>query len=234
MNLHYKKEIPEEIDIYCNRCNKYVLGDLKTTTYYPTEETRNTNTIDYWKTTKTDIGIYRCPICNKYVCVFFNRNIGSYNEEVIFNRIDSYPKEIKNNFLYLDYDLDNRLNDIYKSYNVNSYNLAIMGTRALLQKIVRQIGKNIIDEKDDDLLKEINKLYKNNLITKDLKDTAHNIRIIGNKYAHPEEIDEMFDKDDADNIISLLENFILLLIEIPNKIKQLKLKKEDKENGIQV
>jgi hypothetical protein len=215
---HYENNIPNNINIYCNTCDIDVSGKLTISTYK--KESIKDDNQQFGNREMEDVGVYRCPNCGDYVSVYFKRIGNNYSDSIHFYRNQSYPNNLNVwKFEYVKNDVKKNLMDIYKIYNCKVYDSAIISARALLQKIVREIGKDIFKPEDNDLRKEINRLFSNNLITKELKNVAHQIRITGNEYAHPEEINENFSRQDADNIIKLLENFILLLVEIPSELK---------------
>lgn len=85
---------------------------------------------------------------------------------------------------------------------------AVMARRAL-QSICLDKGA----KENEKLVKQIDWLFEQGIITKDLKDWAHEVRFVGNDAAHPKIPikDEPISKKDAEDILNLLEQFTNVL-----------------------
>lgn len=104
---------------------------------------------------------------------------------------------------------------------------AIRGAAVLARRAVQ----NICEEKGiskRDLKDQIDELFSKNVITSDLRDWAHEVRYVGNDAAHPNDNDNDVDKNDAEEIIDLLESLCEVLYVAPAKAAN---RKEIREKG---
>ncbi|GAI30940.1 unnamed protein product, partial [marine sediment metagenome] len=71
--------------------------------------------------------------------------------------------------------------------------------------------------KRDHLVKQIEWLFGQGIITKDLKDWAHEVRLTGNDAAHPRKPaeDVPVTEEDAEDILNLLKQFTNVLYVAP-------------------
>lgn len=69
--------------------------------------------------------------------------------------------------------------------------------------------------KEDSLQKQIDSLFKDGIITKDLKIWAHEVRYVGNDAAHPSSEKQPVSREDAEDILNLLEQFTDVLYIAP-------------------
>lgn len=100
---------------------------------------------------------------------------------------------------------------------------AVLARRAL-QTICRDKGAT-----KKDLKNQIDELFANNIITKDLKDWSHEVRYVGNDAAHSN--DNEVQKEDAEEIIELLESLCEVLYVAPAKAAHRKSIREERKNG---
>jgi|SRR3989338_3787782 len=89
---------------------------------------------------------------------------------------------------------------------------SVMARRAL-QSICLDKGA----KENEKLGKQIDWMLAQNIITKDLKEWAHEVRLVGNDAAHPKKPseDEKILESDADDILQLLEQFSQVLYVAP-------------------
>lgn len=98
-------------------------------------------------------------------------------------------------------------------FSIGAYRAAAVMARRSLQSICLDKGA-----KDDDRLNvQIDWLFAQGIITKDLKEWAHEVRLVGNNAAHPKipEEDTPVTKEDADDILQLLDQFCQVLYVAP-------------------
>ena len=225
-------------DFYCNKCKIQVRGKLDITTFQPVTEL-DTDALDNYifrysiqnfqyqrfgeglgQGYGQDIAVYMCPTCGQFKAVFMDTyiNDGQYN----FIKKERYPLEKQNEFVFLESNDKEDLEEIYKMFNQGIYAPMINSARTLLQKIIR---KELEVAEYKTLYNEIEILYTKGIITKTLASVAHKIRCIGNDYVHPRggnSKDEL--ENDAVQILELIENIILMVIEIPEKLGAKKVK----------
>jgi hypothetical protein len=126
------------------------------------------------------------------------------------------------------------LEEAYKCAAVSAFRATATMSRRILQVIALDKGapktrttKNG-KEVSMELINQIDWLYDNHIITTDLKDAAHQVRILGNKGAHPfgpENTNEIEPRQ-AEELLGLTEQFVNVLYVVPAITKSLK---DDKE-----
>lgn len=104
------------------------------------------------------------------------------------------------------------------------------GAASLARRAVQSICKDKGATKKD-LKNQIDELFASNIITKDLQDWAHEVRYVGNDAAHPN--DTSVTKEDAEEILDLLESLCEVLYIAPAKAANRKLIREAKKDGTQ-
>ena len=100
-----------------------------------------------------------------------------------------------------------------KCMSVSAFRAASVMARRAVQNICLDKGAN---EKSK-LEKQIDELASKNIITKDLQEWAHEVRLVGNDGAHPQkpEADTPVTKEDSEDILDLLEQFCQVLYVAP-------------------
>lgn len=107
--------------------------------------------------------------------------------------------------------------------------VVVMCRRAIQNIVLNKITDGSISDasvKTKKLEEQIDALFTNGLITKDLKDTAHEIRHFGNFGAHPS--DDILDnttREDAEMIDRLTFDLVQAIYIIPYRTAQLKVKR---------
>ena len=106
---------------------------------------------------------------------------------------------------------------------------AYKGTMVMLRRAVQNIVLDKINDKsisDKELWKQIDELFNEGLITKHLKDSAHEIRHFGNFGAHPS--NDNLDKttrEEAEIVVKLTRDLINAIYITPFETEQLKKKR---------
>lgn len=116
-----------------------------------------------------------------------------------------------------------------RCFHAHSYRAAVaMNRRAIQQIVLDKIEDPAIKKKK--LYKQIDELFNVGLITKHLKETAHEIRHFGNFGAHPQ--DDILDettREDAETIDRLTRDLIMAIYITPFKTEALKAKRTGQE-----
>ena len=98
----------------------------------------------------------------------------------------------------------------------------------------RAIQSSVI-EKDANkgrLVDQIDELYDSQIITKDIKDWAHEIRVTGNIGAHPDEDGlQNVTKEDAEELIKFMEEYLNYVYIMPAKVAKKRAKKKAKSES---
>jgi len=168
-------------------------------------------------TTDTLYEIGECNGCDFHLLVVRNRTGGS------IRTIYPYPLPKKT---------DNRIPELVKKdfdeallcLSVGAARGAAVLARRALQTMCKDKGAIKKELKD-----QIDELFTLNIITKDLQDWSHEVRFVGNDAAHPNNADVL--KDDAEEIIDLLESLCEVLYVAPAKAANRKKHREEKKNG---
>lgn len=100
-----------------------------------------------------------------------------------------------------------------KCFSIGAFRAAGVMARRALQNCCLDKGA----KEKDNLEKQISWLFEQGIITKDLKEWAHEVRLTGNDAAHPKksEEDQPVTEEDAKEILDLLEQFTNVLYVAP-------------------
>ena len=105
------------------------------------------------------------------------------------------------------------LEEAYQCFSVSAFRATGVLARRALQLCCLEKGAP-----DVKLQEQIDSLLKKSIITKDLNDWAHEVRLTGNDAAHPPKDitkDVPIERDEAEDILLLLEKFIDVLYIAP-------------------
>lgn len=97
------------------------------------------------------------------------------------------------------------------------------GSAALARRTLQVICVDKGASKSKKLHEQIDELFTKNIITQDIKDWAHEVRYVGNDAAHPNATDVT--KDDARDILELLESMCDVLYIAPSRAAARKAKR---------
>lgn len=163
--------------------------------------------------------IYMCPSCRLPVFVDWDSSSG------IAVYPTSKPPEIDKTIrptVALDYK------EALVCFTVKAPRATVAMCRRALQVSVIELGA----KKDAKLIEQIDDLYGQGKITKDLKDWAHQIRLTGNLGAHPDK-DGLKDvtMKDAAEILSFLDAYFKYVYILPAQVKKHKERKSDKKES---
>ena len=167
--------------------------------------------------------IEECNGCSRVFLV--TRDI--HHGNIVETHPNALPKPINEktpDFLKSD------MEEAYKCFSVGAYRATGVMARRTLQLCCIDKGSP-----KKSLKEQIDWLLEKQIITKDLKDCAHEVRLTGNDAAHPPEDiekDNRVSKEDADDIVSLLEQFISVLYIAPALSEERRQKRNnDTSNG---
>lgn len=139
--------------------------------------------------------------------------------------IDQYPKRIPR----LHKSIPERVGDDYieamKCFDVGANRASVVMCRRALQSSVIEKGA-----KKNRLVDQIDELYDSQIITKDIRDWAHEIRLTGNIGAHPDE-DGLQDvtPEDADELIKFMEEYLNYVYIMPAKVIEKRARKKSRK-----
>lgn len=155
--------------------------------------------------------IVECNSCDFFLLAKINRNSG----QIIEVHPKALPKSIDERIPQLIAD---DLREAFLCHSVNAYRGAAVLARRAVQTICKDKGTTKKELRD-----QIDELFTKGFVTKDLKDWAHEVRYVGNDAAHPN--DKTVSKEDAEDILDLLESFCEVLYVTPAKAEKRKLKR---------
>lgn len=171
--------------IYCPHCHRFT---------YLTSKCNFGNQTGEWDTSE-------CNACHKVVLI--HKNMGVIYPSPLPKAIDQrIIKTIRTDFA-----------EAILCFSVEAYRAASVMARRALQNICLDKGA----KESDKLEKQIDWLFEQAIVTKELKEWAHEVRLVGNNAAHPKKPDEDIpvSKEDADDILKLLEQFCQVLYVAP-------------------
>lgn len=113
--------------------------------------------------------------------------------------------------------------EAYSCLSINAYKAAILMARTAIQTTAKQ---NEIHK--DTLYDDIDEMANQNIITDQLKEEAHQIRLLGNDMAHGD-LDEPVSREDATEILGFLDSVLNYVYQQPAAVERRKnLRKERK------
>jgi len=178
------------VSIYCPYCHKYT--ELSERGAY------NTSQYLYW--------MGQCNACHKVVLVLSSRqtkHVVQIYPNPLPKLVDSrIPASIKNDF-----------EEALECFSLSAFRSAGVMSRRALQCCCLDKGAN----ENQRLVDQIEWLFTQGVLTKDLKDWAHEVRLTGNDAAHPQKPgeDTLVTEEDAKDILELLEQFTNVLYVAP-------------------
>ncbi len=206
--------VVEKNSIYCPYCHKHTALSVADGWNY-SDNMREGESIFFNEQGKWWIGV--CNGCGK--CVLIREPTRS---DHLFNtEIYPYPLPKPINDKIPDF-LKNDLEEASKCLSISAYR----GTASLARRVLQLI---CIDKgaKKVRLLDQIYELGEMGIITKDMIEWAHAIRWVGNDASHPEKNE--VEKDDAEEILSLVEQMIHILYIAPTIAKEKREKFKNKQ-----
>ena len=136
--------------------------------------------------------------------------------------VDQYPKITPKQHKSIPRQVADDYVDAIKCFDVGTWKASVVMCRRALQESVIEKGA-----KKDKLWEQIDELYNQQIITKSIKDWAHEIRLTGNIGAHPDK-DGLEDvtKEDAKELIDFMEEYLNYVYIMPSKLEAKRAKKE--------
>ncbi len=187
------EKIPLNINLNCGHCNKPVnmnkLSDLF-------KHGNNTGTPHFSV-------LYKCPNCENISLVTFYYNGYNY----FFS--SQLPKYTPKHNYDIPKDIETDRFEAWKCFIDESYKASAIMARAALQNAVRRLSA-----KGNNLKSEIDNLQSKGIITKQLSEFAHEVRITGNDMAHPESI-TVVNKNEIRESLDFLDGFLETVFVLP-------------------
>lgn len=193
--------------IYCPNCARY---------------TNLIHRAGYGKNIDSRIRLYfsveECNNCDQHFLTI--RNSDQYGG-LIKKYPNSLPKSVN---ALIPQEIKTDFEEALLCYSISAYR----GAAALARRTVELICLDKGADKDKKLYQQIDELFRNGVITKDIQEWAHEVRFLGNDAAHPSK--NMVSEDDAKDILDLLDSLCEVLYVAPAKAAERK-KKRTKVKG---
>jgi len=135
--------------------------------------------------------------------------------------VDQYPKRVPIMDKSVPSEVARDYVEAIKCFDVGANRGSVVMCRRSLQSSVIERGA-----KKGRLVDQIDELHDNQIITKDIRDWAHEIRLTGNIGAHPDE-DGLEDvtPDDAEELLKFMEEYLNYVYIMPAKVAEKRAKK---------
>ena len=149
-------------------------------------------------------------------------SLGRSNFRYTTELVDQYPKRTPKPHESIPPQVADDYIEAIKCFDVGTWKASVVMCRRALQGSVIEKGA-----KEDKLVDQIDELYGQQIITKDIKDWAHEIRLTGNIGAHPDK-DGLEDvtEEDAKELIDFMEEYLNYVYIMPSKVERKRAKKE--------
>ena len=176
---------------------------------------------------------FKCVPCKKLILETFKFNRYSSNSPYeIRGWVDKFPNE---QVVYINKFKEsipeNIINDFEEgviSLKSKCFKAAVSMFRRSLQSAVLDLGAN----KNIDLISQIKSM---DILTGDIKDWAHNIRIFGNWGAHPQDDNlKEISKEIAEEAKDFMEEFFNYVYVMPARVKKVRPQKEENEENEEI
>ncbi|MDH5449058.1 MAG: DUF4145 domain-containing protein [Candidatus Bathyarchaeota archaeon] len=161
------------------------------------------STIDL-RTHADGFNIYQCDNCSGLMLLI------EKGREVV----DQYPKRIPMVDKSVPPEISRDYTEAIKCFNVGANRGCVVMCRRALQSSVIERGA-----RKGRLVDQIDELYGNQIITKDIRDWAHEIRLTGNIGAHPDDDGlEDIQPDNAEELLKFMEEYLNYVYIMPAKV----------------
>lgn len=190
--------------IYCQKCKGY--SSLTERAGYNKQFSGI-----YGRTFTYRYSVSECNSCSQHFLVIRDddNSIESIYPRTLPGSVnDLIPEDIKADF-----------EEALLCYSVSAYR----GAAALARRTVQLICLDKGADKSKKLYQQIDELFSNGVITKDIQEWAHEVRFLGNDAAHPNK--DIVSGDDARDILDLLESLCEVLYVAPAKAAERKKKR---------
>lgn len=163
-----------------------------------------------------DYSVEECNSCEQHFLVVLHANTG--------RRLAIYPKSLPQ---IVDKLIPSPIKEDFEEALLCHSVGAFRGAAALARRTVQVICLNKGASKTKKLQDQIDELFTNGIITKDIQEWAHEVRFLGNDAAHPNK-DEVLEGD-AKDILELLESLCEVLYVTPAKALERKKKRTESQ-----
>lgn len=162
--------------------------------------------------------IYRCDRCEGLVLLIMS------DSSAHATIVDQYPKKVPKLDPAIPTDVASDYIEAVKCFDVGANKASAVMCRRALQTSVIQKGAT-----EDKLNDQIDELFKKGVITEDIMNWSHEIRLTGNLGAHPDKDGlQHITPQDADDLIKFMEEYLNYVYIMPAKVSAKRVRKEKK------
>ncbi|HYE11960.1 MAG TPA: DUF4145 domain-containing protein, partial [Patescibacteria group bacterium] len=151
--------------------------------------------------------MYGCPNCEKQSLIVFG-SIAVSGGRTFFYKTQ-FPKYSPIRMADVPEEIEKDRFEAWNCYFNGCFKSSAIMARAALQRAVRKL-----EAEGKGLYNEIENLKDKSVITKQLADFAHEVRITGNDFAHPDEISEVNQKE-VEESLDFLDGFLEMVFVLP-------------------
>lgn len=171
---------------------------------------------------------YKCESCAGFVLVLWSASTSGGRGGLHAFRVIPYPLGSFDPPEHWPAKLGSFWAQANRALARGDFDAAVQMARSALQLALREHGA-----KGDKLKTEINNLAESGVLPPLMKDWSHEVRLLGNESAHPEETGEDVDSKDANDIVEFLDFLLIYLYNLPKQIQEYRdrRKEESKEEG---
>jgi len=176
--------------------------------------------------------IFRCKPCQKLLLKTFYFEQNPYSNSTLLTAKgwrEKFPITLDHELNIQDYE--NIPKQVLEDYIEALKCKSIGANKASCAMFRRALQSSLIDLWADsklDLIVQINSLDS---LSADIKDWAHQIRILGNRWSHPDEDNlKNIDSDDVIEVHDFMSKFLTFMFIMPKKVALSRAKREEKTN----
>ena len=149
--------------------------------------------------------IYMCDQCEQLILLVFTKD-----KEIV----DQYPKKTPKLNPSIPLDVANDYIEAIKCFDIGSNKACVVMCRRALQTSVIQKGAT-----KGKLSDQIDELFEKGIITEDIRNWSHEIRLTGNIGAHPDQDGlENVIPQDAEELTKFMEEYLNYVYVLPAKV----------------
>ncbi len=159
--------------------------------------------------------IFTCDGCGRPIAAMTNFE----------NEIEEYwPTKVKKDFPDVPTPIATTASEAHICLGAGSPRGAVALARAVVESVANDKGIRRGTPQS-----KIDELHRRNYISDDMKDAAHEIRFAGNEAAHSDVVAELLTIEDADQIVSLMDNILEHIYQRPARVARIRERREQRK-----
>jgi len=212
----YTDHFPEQLNQTCGFCNTVVYFSKLSDSYKFAD-----NGLLFAEREEYYSALFQCPKCNKQsLFILGSRNVSGKT----YYYKTQFPKSSPEHMSEVPKNIEDDRFEAWKCYLSGCYKASAIMARASLQNAVRSLNA-----KGNDLYHEILDLKERGIITNQIADFAHEVRITGNDVAHPNEL-TIVSQEEIEESLEFLNSFLHIVFVLPSLVDKRKEGREERKN----